>query len=112
MSEKIQSNQKPVNKPLDFGSVDNIKGRGNEQENTVKVVESKEVINSIEPTLTKEDLFEKRNDVATKNISVNENKTTEKYNEDRRTNKGIEKDQPFNVILSTLPKSRGLLTGF
>lgn len=79
MSEKIQSNQKSVNKPLDFGSVDNIKGRGDEQENTVKVVESKEVINSIEPTLTKEDLFEKINDVATKNISVNENKTTEKY---------------------------------
>lgn len=105
MSEKIQSNQKSVNKPLDFGSVDNIKGRGDEQENTVKVVESKEVINSIEPTLTKEDLFEKINDVATKNISVNENKTTEKYNEDRRTNKGIEKYQLFDVAKDRLRNS-------
>lgn len=105
MSAEIQSNKKPVNKPLGFGSVDNIKGRGDEQENTVKVVESKEVINSIEPTLTKEDLFEKRNDVATKNISVNENKTTEKYNEDRRTNKGIEKDQPFNAAKDRLRNS-------
>lgn len=102
-------------------------GKRPEQENTVKVVESKEVINSIEPTLTKEDLFEKRNDVATKNISVNENKATEitpevikrnlgvkglskeaqKYNEDReRTNAEWDERVSVQARRQSLPQSR------
>ena len=94
---------------------------------SVKVVESKEVINSIEPTLTKEDLFEKRNKVETKNISANENKETEitpeeikrnlgfkgtskealKYNEDReKANAEWDKRVSVQARRQPLPQSR------
>lgn len=60
-----------------------------EKADPVKVVETKEVINSIESTLTKEELFEKKNKIWAKDFSDNENQSSVITPEEIKKNLGI-----------------------
>jgi len=75
---------------VELGSRPQLENTANkEKTDSVKIVETKEVINSIESTLTKEELLEKKNKIWAKDFSVNENQSPEITPDEIKKNLGI-----------------------